>query len=72
MRLWPRRKKQRQRTPWEQAVIVAAQRHAVSDRIELEAVEAEVLEHGAPVALSAAGAARPSLRRLLGGLRRRR
>jgi len=72
MRLIPRRKRGQAKTPWEQIVMAAARRHAVSDRVELEAIEAEILEHGAPVALTASTAARPSLKAVLGRLRRRR
>lgn len=72
MRFIPRRKRETSRTPWEQIVIAEARRHAVSDRVELEAVEAEVLEHGASVALAAAGPARAGLRSILRRLRRRR
>ena len=71
MRLIPRRRKAHKKTPWEQMLISEARRHAVADRVELEALEADILEHGAPVAAPAA-AGRPSLRRLLGRLRRRR
>ena len=71
MRLLPKRKKHVHRTPWEQIVIEEARRHAVSDRMELEAVEAEILEHGAPVA-TAAAVPKLSLRRLLRIRRRRR
>jgi len=42
----PQRRGRRGVTPWERVVREEAARLGVSDRAELEALEAEVLEHG--------------------------
>ncbi len=46
--------RRRHRTPWEKMIAEEARKHAVVDRAELEALEAEVLEHHLPAAVPAA------------------